>query len=600
MSIPPFADAGALEPLTKAGLRRRVSAPPLEVAQKLLKHVQGGFTSLVPLLGFLTIKGKPYTLNDHFVMSPMFKLNLPRRMVWKCGRQVSKSYSLSSSGILRSSGTAYLQSLYVTPRYEQIRRLSSNIVRPLISNSYIRDMLIDETCVQHVLQRSFTNEAAMYFSFAFLDVDRVRGISADIIDIDEVQDMDYDFIPVIHECMSASKLSVSFYSGTPKTMDNGLQALWEDSSQAEWVTPCEACNHWSMASLQADLRNMIGSKGVVCGKCQKPINPRAGHWYHTAGKDHPDFHGYHVPQVVMPMHYDNPHKWHELLAKRDGRGNYSPQKFLNEVLGESADVGVKLITVTDIRNASVLGVNEYKEAVNRFKHCKVRVLGVDWGGGGEEEISFTTAALVGLNGRTGKCECHYCVRLHTAYTHDEEAKILMRLFQESFCHYMAHDYGGSGSVRETLMIQGGMPVERIVNFNYVRATARHMVAYVPPREGDIRGFYSVDKARALVLMATCVKSGIIQLPDYETSKDVTHDLLALMEDKHEMPAGADIFLIRRQPKLPDDFAHSLTYGCLAIWHTQQQYPDLSSANSIRMSDAQLSLASPPNAWEGEY
>lgn len=570
---------------------------PVEIAKALQSAFAGKPLTMVPLLGLLTIQGKAYSLQDFFPFEPIFKLSVPYKMLLKCGRQVSKSTSLSASGILRSAGTAYLRTLYVTPRFEQVRRLSTNYVRPFVNNSLIKSLLVNEECTQHVLQRSFINQSLMYFSFAFLDVDRIRGISCDFTKIDEVQDMDYDFIPVIQECMSASQLGVTVYSGTPKTLDNSVEALWGTTSKAEWVTKCGGCNYWSMASINSDLMKMIGLKTVVCAKCQSPINPRAGHWHHTDGKNYPEFHGYHVPQIIMPMHYDNPRKWGELIGKRDGRGNYSSGKFLNEVLGESADVGVKLITLTDIQNASQSSWrNELDDACERIKHCRVRVVACDWGGGGEEGVSFTTCALGGLNAFTGKIECHFAMRFHAAFTHDEEAKELLRIFRGAGCHIFAHDYGGAGAVRETLMIQAGLPIERIANFSYVRATTRNIVTYKEPHQGELRGYYSVDKARSLVLQATCLKAGMILLPDYKTSHDVTQDMTNLLEDKHEMPHGSDIYLIRRKPKTSDDFAHALNFLCLAIWHTEKRYPDLSAIQGIKLTESQLSFSSPPTAW----
>ena len=596
----------ATSTLTRPGLlalreqyARGEAVKPLDIAHAIAAAFTGTPSTLVPLLGLLTIQGKAYSLKDFFPFEPIFKLQVPYKTLLKCGRQVSKSTSLSSSGILRSAGTTYLRTLYVTPRFEQVRRLSTNYVRPFINNSLIKSLLVNEECTQHVLQRSFINQAVMYFSFAFLDVDRVRGISCDCTAIDEIQDMDYDFIPVIQECMSASPLGLTVYSGTPKTLDNSVEALWGVTSKAEWVTKCDACGYWSMAAVQADLMKMIGLKTVVCGKCARPINPRAGHWFHTDGKNYPDFHGYHVPQIIMPMHYESPRKWGELLGKRDGRGNYSGGKFLNEVLGESADVGVKLITLTDIKNASEpTWVNTLEAACERIKHCRLRVIAADWGGGGEEGVSFTTAALCGLNAYNGKIECHFAFRFHAAFTHDEEARELLRIFRAGGCHIFAHDYGGAGSVRETLMIQAGLPIERIANFSYVRATTRNIITYKAPFEGELRGYYSVDKARSLVLQATCLKAGLIRLPEERSSIDVTQDMTNLLEDKHEMPHGSDIYLIRRKPKTSDDFAHALNFACLAIWHTEKKYPDLSAVQGIKLTESQLSFSSPPTGWVG--
>lgn len=580
---------------TPVGLQRpqeQLEVPPEIALRQIVDYMSGNPVSFVPMLGLLSLKGKRYSLKEHFPMEPLFTCKLPSRLLMKCARQVSKSMSISADGVLRAATTPFLQMLYVTPRFEQIRRLSTNYVRPLIRNSLIYSFLVDESCVQQVLQRSFINESTMFFSFCLLDVDRIRGLSVDMIKFDEIQDMDYDFIPVIMECKSHSVLGVTSFSGTPKTLDNGIEALWQLSSQAEWVTPCYSCGYWNMCCVGADLNRMIGKTTVVCAKCQKPVNPSQGHWYHTAAKDHPDFPGYHVPQPIMPLHYAHPQKWKELLVKRE---TYSQQRFLNEVLGESCDMGVKLVTLTDIKEASTLGKNDYKSAVPNFRNCELRILAVDWGGGGAEEVSYTVASLIGWNPYEQKIQCWYTVRMNAGFTHQDEASLLLKFFTEAGCHIFAHDYGGSGSVRETLMIQSGLPLERIMNITYVRATAKNILYYNPPKvRGASRGYYALDKARSLVLQASCLKSGLIQLPEYESSREVTRDLLALTEDKHEVPGGADVYLIRRQPKLTDDFAHTLNFGCVAIWHAKKNWPDLATVNSMRLSEEALSRLEPPS------
>ena len=189
--------------------------------------------------------------------------------------------------------------------------------------------------------------------------------------------------------------------------------------------------------------------------------------------------------------------------------------------------------------------------------------------------------------------------MNAGYNHQDEAALLLKLFTETGCHIFAHDYGGSGAVRETLMIQAGLPMSRIMNISYVRATSKNILYYNPPvAQGTSRGYYALDKARSLVLQATCLKSGVIQLPEYESAKDITRDLLALLEDKHEMPGGSDVYLIRRQPKLSDDFAHSLNFGCVAIWHSKQNWPDLATVNQIRLPDNLVQELQPPTGERG--
>ena len=551
----------------------------------------------------LSLKGQAYSIVDYAPFEPIYKLDQPKRSYYKSGRQVAKTTNMSAHSVLQVGTQPHFSLLFVAPRYEQVRRISANYVRPFIEQSAISKLLQNKSVENSVLQKTFMNNSRMYFSFAFLDADRIRGLSVDGINYDEIQDIDVDFLPIIREVITASKIGLEKYFGTPKTLDNTLQVLWERSSQAEWVIKC-GCGFDNIPSAEHHLMKMIGPEGPICARCGKPVNPRVGRWIHAIPENMATDAGYHIPQIILPLHYEDSRypgrmpaqateKWLDLLKKRD---SYDQTKFMNEILGESCDVGVKLVTLTDIRTASVLNKNNWRSAldnVNRYSH---RVLAVDWSGGGEDGMSTTTYCVVGRNVHTGKTECFYTARLHAALGHHEEAKILIDVFKAFRCYIFTHDFGGAGSIRETLMIQAGIPVDRIMPFVYVRASVKKMVEFKRPQDGSgERPYYSLDKARSLVLQATAIKAQTVLLPEYESSKDITHDLLALMEDRHDSPGGADIFLVRRNPKMIDDFAHALNYGCVALWHAFDCYPDLSKARSIKLTAQQANFAEPPDA-----
>ena len=139
-----------------------------------------GTPTLKPLLPLvLSLKGKPYSLENYFPFEPFFRTRLPRATLLKTGRQVSKSTSLAAQGILTSVSFPYFSTLYVTPLFEMIRRFSHNYVREFIESSPAKDLLVKESLAQNVLQRQFNNGSNMYFSYAFLDAERTRGIPAD-------------------------------------------------------------------------------------------------------------------------------------------------------------------------------------------------------------------------------------------------------------------------------------------------------------------------------------------------------------------------------------------------------------------------------------
>ena len=149
------------------------------------------------------------------------------------------------------------------------------------------------------------------------------------------------------------------------------------------------------------------------------------------------------------------------------------------------------------------------------------------------------------------------------------------------------------------MIQAGLPIPKIMGLMYVRASVKKMVEAMRPSGHNQRTYYTLDKARSLVLQATCIKAQHILFPEYESSKEITHDLLALMEARKELAGKADIFLVARNPKMTDDFCHALNFGCIGMWHVlMKRYPDLSRHMNIKLTKEQANFVHPPSpTWQ---
>lgn len=143
--------------------------------------------SVVDLLpGILFHKGQPYTLDDHFAFEPLFQM--PRRAqvrTWQAGRQVGKTAGLSAAEIILGLSIPYFSTLFITPFFEMVRRISSNYIKDFIESSFFRRMSERSKLASNVLQRSLPNNSRFYFSYAHLDATRVRGIPADHAIYDE-------------------------------------------------------------------------------------------------------------------------------------------------------------------------------------------------------------------------------------------------------------------------------------------------------------------------------------------------------------------------------------------------------------------------------
>jgi hypothetical protein len=591
--------------------------------QKALR--ESGTPTLKPLLPLLfSLKGKPYSLDNYFPFEPFFRTRIPRATLLKTGRQVSKSTSLAAQGISTAISMPYFSTLYVTPLYEMIRRFSHNYVREFIESSPSKELLVSEDLAQNVLQRQFNNGSNMYFSYAFLDAERTRGIPADKNAIDEVQDIQYDFLQIIHETLSGSPYAVKAYSGTPKTLDNTMEKLWQDSSQAEWIIKCHhsGCNYWNVPSLSHDLLKMLGPwheeisekiPGVVCAKCRKHVNPRSGRWVHAYPERRWLFSGYHIPQIILPMHYANPEKWDILIGKSQGRANTTFTTFLNEVCGESYDEGSKLLSETDLKAAAVLPwPNDWRKAADQIGGYVRRVLAVDWGGGGgalkatgdsgKSRTSFTSLAVLGYRA-DGIIDVLWGMRSLKTHDYYYESQLVVETLNRFRCSHLVHDYGGAGAIRETFVHQAGWPAENIVPIAYHTTAKHNIMTFHPATESHPRHWYSVDKSRALVLTSQCIKFGLIRFfqYDFKSADDpgLIRDFLALLEEKIDGRGTTDRYVIVRHPNLPDDFAQAVNIGSCALWHIAKRWPDLSVTMKFQIPMDLEELAKPRRVvdWE---
>jgi len=564
----------------------------------------------VPALGLLlNLKGKPYTLDNYFPFESLFRFDLPSKLLYKTGRQVSKSTSMAAHGVIVSASIPDFTTLYVMPLYEQVRRFSTMFVAPFIDQSPAKRIWQTGDTVNSVLHRSFHNRSKMLFSFAFLSADRLRGISADRICTDEVQDMQRDHLPIIAETLSASKWAISQYTGTPKTLDNTIQKLWEESSQAEWLVPCFHCttnghHTLNIPSIEYHAEKMIGpwsrdlseaEPATICHKCGGKISPRFGRWDHRYQNRVREFPGYHVPQIIMPLHYADPEKWSVLLQKQQGKGNTPPNVFWNEVLGESYDTAAKIVTLTELNAVSNLVPCSPQNAQAKMGNYQLRVLAVDWGGGGEKGLSFTAIALLGLR-HNGCIDVLWGKRLLTPHDHILEAIEIKQYWDLFRPHMLAHDYTGAGSLRETFLIQAGVPVGHIFPCEYVRSSKQAPCYHVAATEQHPRDHYRVDKARSLQLTCGMIKVGALRFfdSDYVSQEDpgLILDFLSLVEDKVTTMAAGEVYRIDCQRGSTDDFAQAVNIGCVATWYRNNAWPNLAEMVDIVLSPSQQQLLRP--------
>ena len=332
---------------------------------------------------------EPFSFGERRYLKSVYDSVSPRILL-KCGRQVEKSTYLGNRLLALTCIQPNFTALYVSPTNQQTKTFSNDRIKePLDTSERLRAWTTDKLA-QNVFQKKFINRSQIVLRYAFLNADRVRGIPADMVCIDEIQDVLTDNIPVIEECVSHSSFKYKLYAGTPKSLDNTLESLWvEDSTQNEWVVPCDSCGggdyrHWNIL----DEAN-IGPDYLICDNCGSQINPMHEDAQWASMNPNPrvphPMDGYRVPQIMVPWC-----EWTDILNKQI---LYSRAKFHNEVLGLSYDSGTRPLTRDDIQSNCSENISLSRDGqIKSIQELRGRqvYMGIDWGTG---EQTYTVVVI---------------------------------------------------------------------------------------------------------------------------------------------------------------------------------------------------------------
>lgn len=390
------------------------------------------------------------------------------------------------------------------------------------------------------------------------------------------QDINWEFIPIIEECMSASiNWGFSIYTGTPKTTDNTLSLLWNRSSQAEWVIRCDACGFFNIPNPEQHLIKMIGKHGPICAKCGRPLTIEHGGWVHGYPERALTFPGMHLAQPCHKLHSINDLKWSRLVRKTETLPTIT---LWNECFGWPYDDATSPLTLTDLINAEFDAVDQYGTKTPIVNPSDVRKvahnysyisIGCDWGGGSAISDSFTAFAVVGLRKDNQVMDVLHYERIPKGVSPTDEAKILMSWITGAQVNAFTFDNGGAGFVRTEIMKHEGL--SNILGLKVIPQQ------YGPPRGGDVMRlakaqretdltYYVTDKSRSLAMCIAGIKSKRIRIPhfNHEDENDPIRDFLALIEDPRDIRGRDVVILIGRKAGRPDDLAHAVNFACTQI------------------------------------
>lgn len=491
--------------------------------------------------GLLYLDGKRVSFKDYPFHYAVYDGNYPA-LLKKTSRQIGKSTMASNFMIAESVAIPFFKTLYVAPTKEQTSKFSNTRLSKTLNYSpLIRRRYCGYDDTDNVFLKVLGNGSEISLSYASDDPDRIRGISADRIFLDEVQDMDVTAVlPVVKECASNSNYGLETFCGTPKSMENGIEHLWQQSTQSEWIMPCSGCNKWNFI----DSDKSIGLKGPICIKCGHLLNPREGKWYDL--NPGVRLKGFHISQPMLPNNAENPARWERILDKME---NYAPSKFKNEVLGVSDAIGTRMISKQELEDLCQPYVMEMPPPPQMLQY-RIICGGVDWSGGGSQSVSRTVCWVWGLM-PDDRVKCLY-YRIFPGRNQVEDVREVANVFQTYRCQFVCGD-AGEGAVANA-MLKEMMGEHRVLQVQY-GAVAKHIT-------WNGRDRYMIDKTGFIDSYMLMLKRKGAILGNVKQMTPAINDILNEFEEVTQNGMGRKVW--RHAPTQPDDALHAGLFAWIAI------------------------------------
>ena len=500
-----------------------------------------------------------------------------KRVLLKTARQVEKSTLLGNKALAYCCINPSFNVLYVSPSNQQTKTFSQDRLREPMETSDVLKSWTTSKLSDSVYTKKFINRSQITLRYAYHNADRVRGIPADCIDIDEIQDINTDNIPVIEECASHSPHKIFIYSGTPKSYDNPIEKYWSDySTQNEWVVPCDCTSgeggrYWNVLG-----EENIGKQGLICSRCGKPLDPdhQDAQWAmmnaSILGSERvkQPFEGYRIPQLMVPWV-----EWPNILHKYN---TLSRAVFFNEVLGLSFDSGTRPLTRQDVVDNCRPEITLTQECLNEVKAslggASPVYMGVDWGGGSEN--SYTVVSLGAY--LRDRFQIFYIHRFEGAEAEpQEQLEIIEKLIRHWGVTLVGADYGGGFFQNDFLRRRFGR--EKIVTYQYSQPGQKikwhpELFRYLVHRTEVMSDIFSALKRR-----------DVLAFPNWDQFQDpFGNDILNIFSEYNEQQRQLQY---KKSPDCTDDSFHSILLTFLVSMIRQPRFDVLNPSQKTSFHSA---------------
>ena len=476
----------------------------------------------------------PFSFSDRDYLLPVYN-GMYKEIILCFGRQCEKSTFICNRILMEMISRPFFKCMFVTPEKKHAEeferdKLSMRLAySPIMYKTFFPRRGGGDVVINNVFEKRLTNGSRLIFRSSFRDPLSCRGPSMDLVAIDEIQDMNPDFIPIILETLAHSEHKIKLYAGTPKTRDDALDRYWSRSTQTEWMFKCPR-GHYNRQDLE-----IIHNDGPRCIKCGEMINRLEGEW--VTGNRNADMAGFRISQLQAPWL-----SWQEIINKQI---DYGHDQFMNEVLAIATEIGDHPLALDDVVaccDPKLVFAN------SRVSGLGPTFAGVDWSGGSR---SFTVLTIVTIY------HDRFIVLFAKKFSgmeSDPEIQVneIARICKSFGVSLIMADSGCGWMPNSQL--RKAYSSERVLEIMYTTSLSRLFTWNKKTSK------YSGHRETLMSRLFNGIKRQQFKFPRWELFRPFAQDLLNVTSEYNEQSRSVRY---GHPQDRPDDFCHSLVYAMLA-------------------------------------
>jgi hypothetical protein len=483
---------------------------------------------------FLRLGGEPLSFAERPYLAAVYSVDR-ENLVIRASRQVEKSTFLACSIIYEACTNPAARILFVAPRFDQGLTFSHDRLCPLLKDSPITHRaLLGRGHRQRVTDFEFSNGARLHLRAAFHSADACRGLSATMLMVDEVQDTAPDCLPVLLETLSHAAHPRTILTGTPKLVDNHLEAMFTRSTANLWTIPCSQCG----AGVTIDER-CLGPTGLICPTCQTALDVTQGTWVP------------HNPQSTWGQGFGISHPmvpWLRYEGILERQRSYGPVRFRNEALGLPTTLGDHVVTRAELEECCA--------AEPMLRHGNHKALGntiplfagIDWGGG----VHSRTVLVIGHMRPDFVFQVLLIFALQAREDPHEVVERVARCCNYFSVSAIAADGGGNGYVYNRLLFAKVQPTRGLYAISYSAGEN-------DPTADGVLTKWTVNRSASIGVLFGRIKRKQLIFPCREDT-DIYLDEFACETAQYDDQQRTIKYV--HPPTQPDDTMHATNYALL--------------------------------------